>query len=256
MIGKFYSSLSFVFRKAGVAMSVSSPELQHDKTPSVGAEAQAMRDHARMSLSHEFTSSKFSPPKAEHGADRNDPSLAAFGHLTLVHGEQGITPAPASRPERAGGAQPQFERTAAIRTEGETGAAQPGHGKSVAESDSTPAGENKSDQPTVKQYPDGEKKSTYPNGVSVSEWPDGQSETRYPDGRDVYKWPNGDKETDYPDGKKEFNYHNGDSETIFPNGIKIYTEQTGGHSISYPDGSYQHFNDNGTLDEEGPAPGA
>jgi hypothetical protein len=252
-------------------MSVRSPELQHEKTPSVGADAQAVHRQARMNMSHEFASSRFSPPKAEHGTDQNDPSLRAFGHLTLVHGEQGSTPAPASRPEHAAVARPQFEKFAVIGkagkegtagTEGTAGkegaaaAAQPGHGKSAAESNSPPAGENKSDQPTVKQYPDGEKKSTYPDGVSVSEWPDGQSETRYPDGRSVYKWPDGDTETKYPGGKKEFNYHDGDRETILPNGTDIYTEHTGAHGITYPDGFFQHFDRNGVLDDEETAPGA
>ena len=166
-----------------------------------------------------------------------------------VGGEQ--AKASSSRPEPTAGGKPLFDKPVAP---GGTEAAQPSRGRLADESGpKSPGSENKGEQPVVKEFPDGHKKSTYSDGVSVSEWPDGQSETKYPDGKSIYRWPDGDKETDYPSGKKEFNYHNGDSELILPNGIGVYTLPSGAHQISYPDGSFQGFDANGVLVEEAPA---
>jgi hypothetical protein len=240
-------------------MSVRSPESVHDRIPAAGSEAQAVQIQARTNLSHEFVNSKPASPKTarsenstQHSTEHcagNDPSLKAFGHLTLVHGEQAS--AASSRPEPSAGGKPQFDEPVAP---GGTGASQPGRGRPADESGPrSPDPENKGEQPVVNEYPDGHKKSTYPDGVTISEWPDGQSETRYPDGKSVYRWPDGDKETDYPSGKKEFNYHDGDSELILPNGIDVYTQASGAHQINYPDGLFQSFDANGVLVGEDPA---
>ncbi len=154
-------------------MSLRSPESVNDRIPTAGPEA--VQFQTRVNLSHEFVESKSPLPSHARSGDRSsehsagqDLSLRAFGHLTLVHGEQASASSTRPEPTRGGNAQP--DKPVAPRG---AEAAQPGRSRSADEpGPRSPGTETKGEQPVVKEYLDVHKKSTYPDGVRVSESPE------------------------------------------------------------------------------------